>query len=213
MKYRPSRIVRWIALLAGCLCITVGGYGLIHSVKASLSYKTYKRIKYGHFTKTAFEIAPECMPTNILPACERIMNLYPHNYYAAVLAANAALDYALEDHESSIKERWIRTAQYWDDMGMRLNPYNVEVYSAHARVLQETGKSLEASRFWRETILEREFWNPDRHDTMAQIYLRAGQLDRAVEELPWVRDHDTYSRILAHQQQYEAILKMRNRKK
>jgi len=209
MKYRYAKIVRWGALLVGCLCVTIGGYGLFYAVKASLSYKAYKHVKYGHFTGTALERAPVCSPTDVLPACERMMALYPHNYYATVLAAQAAFAYALEDHESHVKERWIRTAQYWDDMGMRLNPYNVEIYSTHARILQKTGKPLEASRFWREVILEREFWNPDRHDMMAELYLHAGQIDRAIAERPWVGGA-TRARIDARKKQYEAILKLRN---
>jgi len=224
MQYRHTKTARWIALLVGCICVTFGSYGFFHAVKASLSYKAYKRIKYGHFTGTPMEIAPARSPTEVLPACERMMALYPHNYYAAVLAAHAAFMYALEDHESHVKERWIRTAQYWDDMGMRLNPYNVEIYSTHARILQKTGKPLEASRFWREEVLgirgefgepdntlrRGEFWNPDRHDTMAELYLHAGQLDRAVAELDWVRDPATRNRIRTREQQHKAILRLRN---
>ncbi|MCL1857511.1 MAG: hypothetical protein FWF84_07745, partial [Kiritimatiellaeota bacterium] len=128
--HRPE-IARWSALFGGCLCVILGCYGAVYAVKASIAQTAYRRIKYGHFLDTRFEVAPTRDPEVIRIECARLMNLYPHNYCLPVLVADVSLSYALVSSNAEDKAEWLRRACRWDDDGMRLNPYNAEVYSVH----------------------------------------------------------------------------------
>jgi len=110
-----------------------------------------------------------------------------------------AASYDVKDRDTF--ERYKRSAKRWDDEGMRANPYNSEVCYNHVRILQEEAGGIYGGiSFWRDVVLEREFWNPDRRVVMAQLYLRAGMISKAIGELPWLPGGDVRKKVEAAKQ-------------
>jgi len=188
-----------IRLASGILLLLIAGYGIVYAARVATAQWEYKRLKYGYYTDTRSEIPPPKDIRQFLSTCERIYNLYPHNYYCFVLVADKAFTAAYDAKEFKEYQRYMRSAEYWDDIALRTNPYNSEVCYTHVRILQENGGMYDAIDFWRDVVLEREFWNPDRHEVMAQLYLRAKMTSMAIEELPWLPYGATRNKVLALQ--------------
>jgi hypothetical protein len=55
------------------------------------------------------------------------------------------------------------------------------------RLLREKGDMAGAIAFWRDVVLEREFWNPDHHETYVTLLLKAGETTKAIEAARWLR--------------------------
>ena len=199
--YSNRKIRQWINVGCSLLLAIAAGYGIVRSTRTATAQWVYKRIKYGTYTNTRFEIPPSKDTRRVLASCERFYRWYPHNYYFFVLTADRAFSESFEAKTQEEFKKLMSSAGYWDRIAFQTNPYNSEVCYTHVRILQETGRIYDAISFWRDVVLEREFWNPDRHEVMIRLYLRAGMISAAIEEVEknptWVFQRATRDRVLA----------------
>ena len=81
---------------------------------------------------------------------------------------------------------------------MGINPYEAEGRMVYALTLAEDGKIAEAIAYWRNQVVDREFWNTDNHNFLANLYLRSfsvEDMELAVAELPFVGDNDLRKKL------------------
>lgn len=187
MKYRPIQSNRLLWIACACVLTVTGAWGCIHGIRAAWAQKLYKQSKYGHFLETRFEVPPVEDAAQVLRDCEFAQRLYPRNYYFPVLASIRSLEVALEADNLDDFERDIRNSTHWNRIALSLHPNQIEALEAKCRLLQEQGKHKEAIEFWREKVLEREYWNPDRWNIYAELCLKAGEETRAIEAVSFLQ--------------------------
>jgi hypothetical protein len=178
---------RWLRLICGCVLVVAGAFGGVWSLRAATAQHLYKRAKYGLWVGTRFERPPRADPKTILRDCERAQAWYPRNHYFPVLAAASALGGALTATHIDDFERLFGAAEHWCRVAVDLNPYSIDAMHVKCRLLREKGDMAGAIAFWRDVVLEREFWNPDHHETYVTLLLKAGETTKAIEAARWLR--------------------------
>ncbi len=173
--------LRWLRIACSCALVVAGAWGAAHGVRASIAQRLYKRAKYGHWLGTRWERPPIQESVRLLPLSERAHRLYRHNHYLPTYTAIVALTEALNARTLEEFERNFRAARHWSRVALRLNPYDIEVMHVHCRMLWEQGDTDAAIRYWRDEVLERAYWNPDRHEFLVRLYLDAGETTQALE--------------------------------
>ncbi len=181
MHRRTHNGLRWLRLACSCALVVVGSWGVAHGVRVSVAQRLYKRAKYGHWVGTRWARPPVQETSRLLSMSERAHRLYRHNYYMPTHTAIVALTEALTARSLEEFERNFRAARHWSRVAMRLNPYNIEAMHVHCRLLWEQGEPDAAIAFWRDDVLERAYWNPDRHEFLVRLYLDAGETTQALE--------------------------------
>ena len=163
-------------MVVSCLLIVVGAFGTVYATKASLAQRLYLKTKYGLFRGLEREIPSTAEGLEVAARAYRAYALYPKNYYFPTYAAKCALEDATAAGNSADFRSHLTRAIYFSKLA-----------------LAEDGKPDEAIAYWRDEVLEREFWNSGNHNFMARLYLRSSKIDdmkAAVAELPFVSDAD-----------------------
>lgn len=174
---QTKTVNRYIRLSAGCLLIVFGGWGLAHGLRATVAQAMYFDVRHAGDPVT---------PDDVLSAAERAAQWYAGNFYLPYLAADRALDAAWRAETAEKGERYLRAAAYWCGQGLRLNPYRSEIRLTQTRLLEAEGDLDAAIAHWR-AFVETEYWNPDHHAVLAELYLQAGQLEAAEHSLQLAR--------------------------
>ncbi|MCX7591089.1 MAG: hypothetical protein N2255_05615 [Kiritimatiellae bacterium] len=173
---RPFWLVTFSALL-----LVFSGAGVIHGVRAGRAQVLYHDAKY---SIAAHE------PDGILRRCEVAQKLYPFNYYFHIWAAENAWRAYLGAAANEGRTRWLEAARFWCDTGLACNPYRSELRTLKMRLLAMDSVE-EAIRYWR-SYLDWHFWEPYNHALMVELYAKAGDFERAVAEMRWVRGSRHY---------------------
>lgn len=193
---------KWARLLCACLLAVFGAAGIFRAVRSGLAQERYLRYKYGHMVGTRWEVPPAASTNlvemymtlpgklpEILDACEKAHRLCPENYYFAAFAARQALWVALVvDRDDPVAfRRHFGAAEHWSNVALSLNPYDFENYHLHFRILWEKGDRDEAIAWWRDTVLAREFWNPDLRNHLIDYCMANGDYSIARREAVFLR--------------------------
>lgn len=193
---------RRFRLAAGVALVAVGVFGTVHSVRAALAQRLYRKTKHGFFVGTpSLEVLPlslardaaleraiaatnaadraaalaEALETAREGArrCQRAEPLCPENYYFPACVAQLQLDALLNVHDEEIAADLKRTALFFAKKAIRLDPYEELIRRTYVDALLANGQVDEALAFW-EPVVDREYWFPENHDVYARILLRRG---------------------------------------
>ncbi len=189
---------RRVRLVVSCLLIVTGGAGAVHAVRASVAQRLYLETKYGFFRSLTWEKPPVTRSVEVGVRAYRADALYSKNYYFPTYAAKCALVDAMASTNSTDFSFHLTRAIYFSRLAVAMNPYEAEGRMIYALTLAESGRVDEAIAYWRDDVLEREFWNPENHNFMARLYLRSlktADMMAAVAELPFVSDGDMRKKL------------------
>ena len=195
-----DNIKQKIKLLIACALTVFCGANVVRSVRASAASHDYLAVKFGRFQGTANQIPPIKNLSEASSLARRANELYPANYYFYTHVSGLALMEAkvAEDHASY--ESNLRQALYFSKYALELNPYNEEVRRIYVEALAEDGRVGEAISYWRENVVDREFWVGINQDMFASLLLRSSNpadLKEAVQMEPLVGNQDLLKKIAA----------------
>lgn len=168
--------MKLLRIIAGFLLAAAGAAGVCHACRVSAAQALYFRAKYG---------ADAADGDKVLALCSMAHAFYPHNYYCALLAGQRAWD--MRSGCSSDEERAVLTAlaAHWCDVGLALNPYQLDLRYLRMRIL-EAFSIQEAIAYWQRHV-EWQFWAPYNHLVLVELHSKAGDFEKAVEAMKWVR--------------------------
>ncbi len=184
---------RRFRIVLSCLLIVAGAFGTVYAVKASVAQRLYLKTKYGFFLNLKCEEPSTTESLEVGARAIRAYSLYPKNYYFPTYAAKCALSDASAAQNSTDFRSHLTRAIYFSKLSVAINPYDEEGRMLYALIMAEDGRPSEAIAYWRDEVLDREFWNSENHNFMARLYLRSSKIDdlkAAVAELPFVSDAD-----------------------
>lgn len=167
---------RHCSIATGLVLAVIGCVGLWISINISVAQNIYFEAKYG--TTASDQDA-------ILLACSMAHSFYPHNYYCALLAAETAWNRRNKTRTASERSVFAAEAEKWCDIGLKLNPYERSLRYLKMRILEERSIG-DAIRYW-ERHVEWQFWSPFNHLVLVELYANAGEFEKALESLKWVR--------------------------
>jgi len=186
---------RMLRIACACVLVVAGGWGLALSLRAAAAQVLYKQAKYGFFLKTPLERPPPADADQVLRLCRLAQRLYAANYYFPILASIRSLEVALQATNREEFHQTFGNAEHWNRVSIALNPYNIEAMHVKCRILQERGDMAGAIAFWRDVVVEREFWNPRHHDILVELYLKAGETTQAIEASRYLRGGETLRKV------------------
>ncbi|MFC1497371.1 tetratricopeptide repeat protein [Verrucomicrobiota bacterium] len=131
-------------------------------------------------------------PGSIVRRCEEAYGFYPYNYYFCMLTAETAFNNRFDYNGKELPER-IEVLQYWCDKGLTLNPYKRELRTLKRFVLKRESLSS-AIKYW-ENYVEWNFWDPDNHAVLVDLYAQAGNFGRAMESLRLAEKSEHYEKV------------------
>ena len=189
----PSRhsISKWIRIVSASVLAVAGASGIVLSWNTGRAQERYFRYKYGHLAGTRHAVAPvdfskedadHARLPEVLDACEKAYEIYPENYYFPSYASQQALIAALMDEDEVDFRRHFGTAEHWNKVAFSLNPYDIEICYVRCRILWEKGEREAAIAFWRDTVVAREFWNPDLRYYLVELCKKSGNYSLAAKE-------------------------------
>ena len=178
---RRTRKVGLVLLVP--LLFVIALAGLFQSTRAALAYTLYRKAKYG---------AAADDPVRVLKLSERSHGLYPYNYYLCIHAAETAYHAGLSREDEAERGRLLRSADYWCRRGLQLNPHKRALHLLRSRLLARSSPA-EAAEWW-AAYVDRHFWEPFNHAMLVEFRAQAGQFDKALESLEWVKGSAHYDR-------------------
>lgn len=164
-------------LLTTCfwaLACLLAALAVLHCCRAGLASVLYYQSRYGHKGKD---------PAAALDQARRAHALYPHNYLLAISAGKQAF-YAGRGATNGTER--LQQARHWSAIAFGLCPFNSEAAHLRAEVLA-LDSLPDAIALW-ERYRDRVFWEPFNHWLLVDLYVRAGEWDRAAEALYWLKD-------------------------
>jgi len=173
--------LRLIAILASAmlfLCVSV--LGITRGIRASAAYFLYHQARYGSAAEDL---------SSILAGCATAYRYYPYNYYFAIWAAEHAY-YEGEAAEGKEREYLMRTADYWCERGLRLNPYKSQLRMMRARLIGMVSPA-EAAEYWADYV-DWHYWEPFNHCALAEFYAKAGDFDKAFKAIEVIKGMPYY---------------------
>lgn len=196
--------IRFLAIACACLLAVGGAWGVAYGLRASVAQTLYKYAKFGLLVDTPFASArPD--HNQVARLCEVSTRLYGRNYYFATLTSIRSLEAALMASDRETFRRYLGRSDHWTRVALALNPYNIETLQVKCRLLQEQGDKAGAIAFWRDVVLEREFWNPRRHEYFVELCLKAGEVTQAIEASRWLRGGPTLKKVRLIDQRRKAL--------
>lgn len=180
-------------MVVACLLVVLGATACVHAVRAAFAQRLYLETKYGMFRHLKWETLPVLASEDVAARAFRGHKLYPENYYFPTYAAKQALVDAMQAKDSAAFTEHLSRADYLIRLAVAINPYEAESRMLNAVIMAEDGRLQEAIAYWRDEVLDREYWNPDNHNFMARLYLRSSRTEdmkAAIGELPLVNDRE-----------------------
>lgn len=163
------------AMAAGLLLVAAGGWGTVFAARATWAYTAYQRAKY---------LMPPGQADAALRLADRTHAAFPWNYFLCMLAAETAYDKwqtAASGHGGDFR----RSAAFWTEEGLRLNPYKRPLRYIQAHLLAEHAP-LEAALAW-ERYVDWHFWDPYNHAVLVHLHALAGRYHDALRSLELIR--------------------------
>jgi hypothetical protein len=172
---------RTIALGCGVCLAVLTAAGLVYALRVAWAQRLYHEAKYG---------AACADIRQTLRLCEAAHRLYPHNYLFCLWTAERAYTAALATADAASSVRLMNAARDWCAMGLAINRYNGPLHLLQARLLERTSPA-QAAACWAPYV-EWQFWEPYNHAVLADFYAKAGEIEKAAEELEWTKGSPHY---------------------
>jgi len=196
--YDRVSLDQWFLATVGVVFLVLSFAGVIHGTRAAFA----ARLSY-----KAQLTQPPVAVEDIITLCRRAYSLYPWNYYFSIFTAEAAY-YQADAVRGEARSERLRQAQLWCDRGLIQNKYRCQLRRLKARFLWEESPA-EAISYW-AAYTDWDFWEPYNHATLAELYARNGDSDKAEQELKWVEGDASYERVrksvMGEKQSWENIL-------
>lgn len=168
MNSRPT------CLFAGLFLIGLSAFYLVHGARAALAQAIYYQSKFGSTADNT---------RAVIRRCGAAFNLYTYNYNFCSWSAEKAYESAGEQRGAEQREM-LEAAETWCDHGLNLNPYKVNL--RYLKTVLIAADSLEkAIQYWKKYV-EWDFWNPENHEFLLDLYIESGEYEKAGEELKWL---------------------------
>ena len=161
--------------------MTLSIYGISHGARAGLAQTKYFQLKYGKDRNS---------PEAVFKESQTAHRLYPHNYYLCLFAAKLAYNKRFDDKRQLLPDR-LNTAAYWCDTGLDLNYHKKQLRHLKAFLIKEQSIT-DAIVYWKGYV-KWQFWNPFNHAILVQLYSEAGDFQRAMQSLAWVKGSEHYT--------------------
>jgi hypothetical protein len=180
-----GRADQWTVATVGAVLFLVSIAGIIYGTRAAVSQRLYYGAKYG---------IARSDPGLSLSLLARAHRLYPHNYWACLLAVEQAYRLA-ESAGGEDATPWFQTADMWCRRGLAQNPHKRRLRWFMSRLLQRESPKL-AAEYW-QAYTEWHFWEPANHTILARLYALAGEIGKAEQSLAWGKGAATYESAAA----------------
>lgn len=178
--YDRIRVDQWFLATLGVLLLGLASAGILHGLRASMAARLAWNAQYG---------ASGANVEQVLDQCRRAFVLYPWNYYFSIFASELAYYKADEVQGDSRRER-LQQAQLWCERGLMQNGYRSQLRRLKTRFLWEQSPA-EAIAYW-ESHTRWQFWEPYNHETLAGLYAKYGEFDKAGRELSLIKPFSNY---------------------
>ena len=160
-----------LRFLAGPLVLLASIAGIIHGIHATLAQNLYFQVRYGVLKVSGTE--------RILETCERSYQLYPLNYNLCSIATDVAFLEADRALDQVSRDRLLSDSGKWCERGLALNTYSRDLNLRKAGLLGAGGGgAAKAVEHW-ERYTDWQYWNPENHYILGQMYVWAGELEKA----------------------------------
>lgn len=170
-------------MVLGVALFAVTSAGLVHSIRAAWA----ARLSYRAQLET-----PVAEVDRIIEICRKAYALYSWNYYLSIYTAEAAY-YQAGNVSGETRSEWLRQARLWCDRGLAQNPYKSQLRRLKTRFLWEESPSL-AIEYWKAHT-DWQYWEPYNHATLAELYARYGDFEKAEAELKLGKGDATYEQV------------------
>jgi hypothetical protein len=165
---------------AGVALLLVSFAGMAHAFRASFAQALYYESRYGWARENT---------DGILRRCETAGRLYPFNYDFPICSAEKAYYSRNNGTVAETRER-LDAARLWCDAGLELNPYRSELRLLKTRLIAMSSPAR-AAQYWKDYV-GWHFWDPYNHAVLAGLYAEAGEVEKAVDSLQWVKGSKYY---------------------
>lgn len=197
--YDRVRLDQWFLAAMGSAFLVLSGIGVVHGTKAALAARMSCR---------AQSSSPSVPVDQILSLCQRAYSLYPWNYYFSIFSAEAAYYQSDAVYGEARTER-LRLSRFWCDRGLIQNAYRSQLRRLKTRFMWEESPA-QAIAYW-AAHTEWQFWDPYNHATLAELYARNGDINKAEQELKWVEGDALYEQtrktVMDEKNNWENILR------
>lgn len=178
--YDRIRVNQWFLATIGVLVLTLSCAGVLHGGRATLAARLSWKAQHG-------STAPDV--ELVLDSCRRAFVLYPWNYYLSIYAAEMAY-YRADEVKGALHDERIRQAELWCGRGLMQNQYRSQLRRLKTRFLWETSPA-EAIAYW-EAHTNWQYWEPYNHETLAGLYAKYGEFEKAEAELKLITNFPEY---------------------
>ena len=179
--YDRIRVDQWFLATIGVLVLGLSFAGILHGARAAVAANLSRKAQFG---------VPAPDVEQVLDSCRRAFVLYPWNYYFSIFAAELAYYKAGEVNGDQQAER-IRQAELWCERGLMQNCYKSQLRRLKTRFLWERSPS-EAIAYW-EVNTNWQYWEPYNHETLAELYAKFGEFEKASHELKLIENFPAYA--------------------
>lgn len=174
------RVDQWFLATLGVLLLWLFLAGVQHGLRASRAARLAWDARYG---------AASTQVEEVLDLCRRAYVLYPWNYYFSIYAAELAY-YKADEVQGDLRKARLDQAQRWCERGLMQNGYRSQLRRLKTRFLWEQSPA-EAIAYW-EAHTRWQFWEPYNHETLAGLYAKYGEFDKAERELSLIKPFPAY---------------------
>lgn len=190
--YDRVKVDQWFLATLGLLMLVLALYGVRYGLRASVAAWLSYDALYGP-ASTQVE--------HVLGRSQRAFALYPWNHYLSIHAAELA--YYRADEIPELRAERLRQAELWCERGLMQNQYRSQLRRLKTRFLWEKSPA-EAISYW-EAHTRWQFWEPYNHETLAELYARYGEFEKAERELKLIEKFPSYAatRILIDNEKKE----------
>jgi hypothetical protein len=174
----------WTAATLGAVMLLLSTGGVIHGTRVAIAQGLYHRAKY---------VMKTCDPELRLGVLNRAYRVYPHNYWACLVAVEQA--YRLAEGAGDGAPDYFQTADMWCRRGLAQNSYKRRLRWFMSRLLRRESPQA-AAEYW-QAYTDWQFWEPANHAILARLYAATGDLEKAEQSLAWARGAASYASAAA----------------
>ncbi len=178
--YDRIRVDQWFLAMVGVLLLALSLLGVWHGARASLASYWSLESQFGESRDDV---------DKVLEQCQRAFVLYPWNYYFSIYAAELAY-YKIDEAQGELRTKRFQQAQLWCERGLMQNGFRSQLRRLQTRILWDRSPS-EAIAYW-EAHTKWQFWEPYNHETLAGLYAKYGDFEKANHELKLIEGFPAY---------------------
>lgn len=183
--YDRIRVDQWFLASMGALMLILSLVGVRYGLRASVAAALAHEARFGSSSSNV---------EFVRDACRRAYTLYPWNYYFSIFTAELAY-YRADEVSGPLRDERLRQAEMWCERGLMQNGYRSQLRRLKTRFLWERSPA-EAIAYW-EAHTRWQYWEPYNHETLAGLYARYGEFDKAEQALKVIEKFPAYAETRA----------------